>query len=82
MASFTGKVVGGTHVTIAVSTNVWEGNQYGCRVCGYTVNQHDAFKAITSGNCRCYRVYTSLPGDGSEKQVVLPLSGSGGHVVS
>ena len=71
-----------THVTIAVSTNVWEGNQYGCRVCGYTVNQHDAFKALTSSNCRCYRVYTSLPGDGSEKQVVLPLSGRGGYVVS
>lgn len=71
-----------THVTIAVSYNVWEGNQYGCRVCGYTTNQHNAFKELTSSNCECYRVYTSLPGDGSEKQVVLPLSGSGGYVVS
>ncbi len=71
-----------THVTIAVSSNVWNGEDYGCRVCGYTTNQRDAFKKLTSSNCRCYRVYASLQGDGSEKQVVLPLSGSGGYVVS
>lgn len=71
-----------THVTIAVSENVYDGSKYGCRVCGYTTNQQNAFKELTSSNCRCYRVNTQLNGDGSEKLVYLPETGSGASVES
>ncbi len=71
-----------THVTIAVSVNTTVGGNFGCRVCGYTSNQHDAFKIHTSSNCRCYRVRTTLSGNGTEKKVSLPMTGSGGYVIS
>lgn len=71
-----------THVTLAVSGNVTENGKFGCRVCGYTANQHDAFKQLTEKNCECYRVYPAFAGDGTEKKVYLPLTGSGGYVLS
>lgn len=75
-----------THVTIAVSGNVIESNEkegerFGCKVCGYTTNQHDKFKKLTEDNCRCYRVKKTFTGDGSEKKVSLPLSGNGATVL-
>ena len=70
-----------THVTLAVSANVTENGKFGCRVCGYTANQHNAFKPLTPNNCECYRVYPAFTGDGTEKKVYLPLTGSGGYVV-
>lgn len=70
-----------THVTIAVSNNVTEGGKFGCRVCGYTTNQHDRFKPLSASNCRCYRVKKTFTGNGSEKRVSLPLSGNGATVL-
>ena len=71
-----------THVSIAVSENVRQDGQFGCRVCSYTANRHDKFKALTASNCRCYRVREVLKGDGQEKKVSLPLSGNGATVLA
>ena len=68
-----------THVTIAVSSNVTVNGQFGCRICGCTSNQRNAFKQLASSTCRCYRVKATLSGDGTEKQVYLPESGNGGY---
>ena len=70
-----------THVSIAVSENVEQNGQSGCRVCAYTTNRHDVFTALSAATCRCYRVRAALPGDGREKRVRLPLSGSGATVL-
>lgn len=69
-----------THVTIAVSSNLTEDGVFGCRVCGYTKNQHNKFKKLTDSNCQCYRVKKTFSGDGSEKSVFLPPSGNGATV--
>lgn len=69
------------HVTIAVSKNVIDNNRFGCMVCGNTQNQHKKFKELTSTNCEIYRVNASLLGDGTEKIVVLPVSGNGATVL-
>ena len=69
-----------THVSIAVSANVEQSGRPGCRVCSYTTNRRDAFKALTAATCRCYRVKETLAGNGKEKRVLLPLSGNGATV--
>lgn len=70
-----------THVTIAVSENLYSGSKFGCNVCGYTVNQHEKFKELTDSNCVVYRVKDALYGDGTEKRVSLPMTGSGATVL-
>ena len=75
-----------THVTIAVSTNYsinvgTNKEKFGCDVCGYTWNQNSEFKELTASNCECYRVKSTLIGDGTEKRVFLPLIGNGAEVL-
>ena len=71
-----------THVTIAVSGSEEQSGHSGCRVCGYTSNQHNCFKRLTPESCRCYRVHGTLKGNGSERRVILPLEGNGATVVT
>lgn len=74
-----------TNVNIAVSYNVTKvvnnETKFGCNVCGYTTNQKEAFKELTASNCKCYRVKATLVGDGTEKEVDIPLSGNGATVL-
>lgn len=70
-----------THVCIAVSANVQQNGRLGCRVCSYTSNRKDAFKPLSAPACRCYRISKTLKGNGSEKRVLLPLSGNGATVL-
>lgn len=60
------------HVTIAISD--YDPVEKSCRVCGHTTNQNDRPKALndTGNPCAyCYRVKSSLGGDGSEKKIDL-----------
>lgn len=75
------KPTGYTHVTIAVSETYTKNGRFGCNVCGYTQNQHNQFKQLNPAKCKCYRLKEIMQGDGREKRVELPLSGSGATVL-
>ena len=62
-----------THVTLAVSTY----QNGGVYVCGHTKNQNNVFRALSSSNCRCYRVNSTITVGADEKRVLLNATGSG-----
>ena len=62
-----------THVTLAVSAY----QNGGVYVCGHTKNQNNVFRALSSSNCRCYRVNSTITVGADEKRVLLNATGSG-----
>ncbi len=60
------------HVTIAITD--YDSSTQGCNVCGHTLNQNNKFKKLSDIGIPCmycYRVKTSLGGDGTEKAIDL-----------
>lgn len=60
------------HVTIAISD--YSSSDGGCYVCGHTTNQNNKFKKLSDTGipcAYCYRVKSSLGGDGTEKAIDL-----------
>lgn len=60
------------HVTIAITD--YDSSTQGCNVCGHTLNQNNKFKKLSDTGIPCtycYRVKTSLGGDGTEKAIDL-----------
>lgn len=47
---------------------------------GHTENRRSWGKALTTANCRCYRIAEALPLLACEKPVTLPMTGSGAGV--
>jgi len=72
-----------THVTIAVDN--YSSSIGGCHVCGHSVNQNKAEKALKSSKVRIYRVKSRFVVGGNEKRIDFSScinGGNGGTVIN
>ena len=61
-------------VLINAANTDYDSSTQGCNVCGHTLNQNNKFKKLSDTGIPCtycYRVKTSLGGDGTEKAIDL-----------
>ena len=57
------------HVTIAVSNAYTKNGKLGCDICGHTAHQKNEFKELNMQNTYCYRISSTICGNGEERNV-------------